>query len=232
VWYRVVGDDIQVAEFLLLPGQRVQFEPNAFVASVGGIAALDVHFGRRMRDLYTRGWAGESVILDEAVCQESPGLLTLGSPRGGAIVRLPVRDGRSIYAQRGAFLAATGQIDISIAMIGTAAAGLLGGNGIVLQRIHGNGDVFLEAHGRTIDWDLEAGVMARVATSRVLAFEDSIGYDVQFAKGLTGNIFSVGNRFMVQLEGPGRVLVQSQESSHTKPRTTSRRETTPTTKER
>lgn len=209
VYFRILGEDIQEVEFLMEPGQRIMLQPDTFVAAVGGVRSLGVTWGRSLLDPVLRRWSGEAAVLQEIVCEDEPARVILGAGQFGRIVRLKVTRDRPIFAQRGAFVAASGTIDLGIAVTARLRAGLFGGQGIVFQRISGEGDVFLHALGTVNDWILPKGKIARCSTNNILAFDASVGYDVQFAGGAMTLLFGSQGFFLSQLEGPGRVITQS-----------------------
>lgn len=207
--FRYWGEDVQSLELLMLPGQRVIAQPGAFICGAGGFAGIDISFGRRFMDPFYRKWSGEEAVLQQIRCDGSPGRVLLGAPKFGRIVRLPVRPDCSILCQRGAFIASTGDVDLGVAFTRRIRAGVFGGSGVVFQRASGSGDVFLHALGSYIDWVLPPDKIARISTSNILAFEDSVGYDVQSSGGFLALMFGGEGMFLSQLEGPGRVIVQS-----------------------
>lgn len=213
--YRIRGADIQAVEFFLRPGQSVIAEPGTFLCSAGGIEGININWGKRLIDPLIRKWSGESSILQEFVC--SPGSnasLILGAPQVGQVVRMRVCPGRSVICQRGAFIAASGDIQLGLAFTRRVRAGLFGGQGILFQRLDApsgtaGGDVFLHGLGFVVDRHLASHTLMRVSTNNILAFEDTVGYDVQLSGGFLTLVLGGQGAFLSQLEGPGRVLVQS-----------------------
>lgn len=208
--FRYRGEDIQSVEFVLRPGERIIAQPGAFLCGGGGVRALGITWGRRLLDPFYRKWSGEASVLNEIICENEPGFVVLSAAHIGRIVRMRLEPGHSLICQRGAFMASTGQIDLGIAFTRRVRAGLFGGQGAVFQRITGEGDVFLHAFGSYIDKWLEPGRIMRVSTDNILAFDGSVGYDVQLSGGLLTLLFGgKEGLFLSQLEGPGRVIVQS-----------------------
>lgn len=209
VYFRILGEDIQEVEFVMEPGQRIMLQPQTFVGAVGGVKSLGINWGRRLLDPLFRRWSGESAVLQEIICEDEPARVVLGANQFGRIVRLKVAPNRPINAQRGAFIAATGRIDLGIAVTRRLRAGLFGGQGIVFQHISGDGDVFLHAMGTVNDWILPPEKIARFSTNNILAFDASVGYDVQLSGGAMTLLFGNQGLFLSQLEGPGRIVTQS-----------------------
>lgn len=207
--YRIHGHDIQSVEFAVAVGARVLIQPNSFLCGAGGVDQLHVSWGRRLLDPVRRTWAGEQGVMQQVVGAERPARVVVGGAQFGKIIAVPVRPGRQLICQRGALLAATGEIDISVAFTRRLRVGLLGRQGVVFQRLSGDGEVFLHAAGMVVDWTIPDDSVVRSSTNNILAFEDSVGYDLQFSGGLMTLMFGGQGMFLSQLQGPGRVLIQS-----------------------
>src|SRR5690606_23327766 len=106
-----------------------------------------VEWGNSLFDPIRRAWAGENATLQEIRCEKAPGRVVIGSSLPGRIVHVELDGKKSIFCDRGAYLAHTGDIKISVGFTRRLRAGFLGGNGFVMQRITGYGDVFLHALG-------------------------------------------------------------------------------------
>src|SRR5699024_6664874 len=87
---------------------------------------------------------------------------------------------------------------------------LFGGEGFILQKISGTGMVFLEIDGNKIEKELAPGEVLKVDTGNVVAFDESVQYEIETVKGLK-NIFLGGEGlFLTKLTGPGKVILQTQ----------------------
>jgi len=112
--------------------------------------------------------------------------------------------------QKGAFLCAEENVELSIALTKRFSAGLFGGEGFILQKATGKGMLFLEIDGDPIVRDLAPGEVLKVDTGNVVGFESTVKYEIETVKGL-GNIFLGGEGlFLTKLVGPGKVIIQSQ----------------------
>ena len=90
--------------------------------------------------------------------------------------------------QKGAFLCAEQNVNTSVAFSKKFSAGLFGGEGFILQKAEGNGKLFIEIDGDSIEKQLAPGEVLKVDTGNVVAFEPSVSYEIETVKGL-GNIF-------------------------------------------
>jgi uncharacterized protein (AIM24 family) len=208
--FRIHGSEEQVVELLLRPGQRVICQPDSFLVGGGGVRGVGINWGRRLLDPIVRTWSGEAGILQEFACQGEPARVFFSKTNAlGRILHIRLRPGRSVVCQRGAFLVGTGNIDHGVAFARRLRAGLFGRQGFVFQKLSGDGDVFLQVQGTYIELSLEENRKVMVSTNNVLAFESSVGYDMQLSGGLLSLLSAQQGLFLSQLEGIGTVYVQS-----------------------
>ena len=68
---------------------------------------------------------------------------------------------------------------------------------------------FVHAGGTIVEKDLIAGETLRVDTGCLVAFNDTIDYDIKFIGGFTNALFGGEGLFLATLTGPGKVYLQS-----------------------
>ena len=90
------------------------------------------------------------------------------------------------------------------------SAGLFGGEGFILQKVSGNGMLFLEVDGDRVEKQLAPGEVLKVDTGNVVAFEDTVSYSIETVKGIKNIFFGGEGLFLTKLTGPGRVILQTQ----------------------
>ena len=139
----------------------------------------------------------------------SSGTVALGTDFPSKIIRLSLEDhGGSLIAQRGAYLASNPSVDIQMEFTKTMTAGFFGGQGFILQRLVGEGDVLIKAGGTLVERTLEPGEVLRVTSGSIVAFEPSVQYDIQMMQGVKNVMFGGEGLFVTSLTGPGRVWLQ------------------------
>jgi uncharacterized protein (AIM24 family) len=97
---------------------------------------------------------------------------------------------------------------MSVTLNKRLGSGLVGGEGFILQKLVGDGMAFIHAGGTLIERELH-GETLRVDTGCVVAFEETINFDVQKAGGLKSMVFGGEGLFLATLQGTGRVWLQS-----------------------
>jgi uncharacterized protein (AIM24 family) len=114
-----------------------------------------------------------------------------------------------IICTRGAFVAAVGEVDISVTVARSAGAALFGGAGLFLQRLSGTGVVFVHGSGDFIERQLGPGEKLLVSTGHLAVFSASVSYDIRGVGGCWKMLFGGEVLFMTELTGPGWVMLQS-----------------------
>lgn len=217
--YRIVGDDMQGVIITLDPGEAVIAEAGGMMYMEDGIqvaTTLDPNqqggglFGKLM-GAGKRILTGESFFITmfgNAAAQRRD--VAFASPQPGKVFVADLKQwGGQILAQKDAFLCAARGIEIDIAFTKRIGAGFFGGEGFILQRLKGDGLAFLHSCGTLIERDLKPGEVLRVDTGCLVAFQDSVDYDIEMVKGIKTMVFGGEGLFYVKLTGPGRVILQT-----------------------
>ena len=155
---------------------------------------------------------GESFFITSFI-NSAPGArkhVAFAAPYPGKIVAIDLDtfNGR-ILCQKDSFLCAAQGTEIEIAFTKRLGAGIFGGEGFILQRLEGDGLVFVHAGGTIIEKDLGAGESLRVDTGCLVAFATTVDYDIQFVGGFKNALFGGEGLFLARMTGPGKVYLQS-----------------------
>jgi uncharacterized protein (TIGR00266 family) len=217
--FKLIGDDLQAVIVTLDPGEAVIAEAGAMMYMQEGIrmaTTLDAKGGqsRLMDKLLGAGkrlLTGESffitVFANEAGVRRD---VAFAAPYPGKVAPIDLEDwGGSLIAQKDSFLCAARGVDLSIAFNRRIGAGFFGGEGFILQRLTGDGLVFLHASGTLHTVDLAAGETLRVDTGCLVAMQPTVSYDIQLVPGVKTALFGGEGLFLVHLTGPGRVVLQT-----------------------
>ncbi|MEG2519802.1 MAG: TIGR00266 family protein [Christensenellaceae bacterium] len=117
--------------------------------------------------------------------------------------------GETLIVQKSGFLCAQPTITVETTFTKKVSAGLFGGEGFILQKVSGEGMCFLEGSGRVVQRVLKDGEELLVDTGNLLAFEESVAYEVETMKGLKNIFFGGEGLFITRLRGPGKVYMQT-----------------------
>ncbi len=157
-----------------------------------------------------RMFAGESLFMAHYTADVPGATIAFASTVAGVIMPVDVGETGGLVCQKGAFLCAQPSVNLNVTFTKKFSAGLVGGEGFILQDLSGSGMAFLEIDGDQIVKELQPGEVLKVDTGNVVAFERSVKYEVETVKGLK-NIFLGGEGlFLTKLTGPGKVILQTQ----------------------
>ncbi|HUT16390.1 MAG TPA: TIGR00266 family protein [Anaerolineae bacterium] len=218
--YQVYGDDLQFVEIELDPGETVIAEAGTmmymeegiqFEAKMGDGSKPAAGFMDKLLGAGKRVLTGESIFMthftNSAAAAKSHA--AFGAPYPGKIIAIDLDEANGeLICQKDSFLCAALGTEVSIAFNKKIGAGLFGGEGFILQRLRGDGMVFIHAGGTIIEKRLNNQTL-RVDTGCIVAFENTIDYDIQQSGNLKSMIFGGEGLFLATLRGTGRVWLQS-----------------------
>jgi uncharacterized protein (TIGR00266 family) len=147
---------------------------------------------------------GESFLVNTFTA-EHPGEVTIAPPLPGDIEVLELR-GETLMVQSGSFLAATMNIEVD-SQWGDARS-FFSREGLFLLRCSGRGLLFISPYGAIHRIDLGAGERYTVDNGHMVAFDESVRYDVGRSGGWKTTLLS-GEGLVCKLEGPGRFFMQT-----------------------
>jgi len=208
--YQIFGDDLQLVEVELDPGEGVRGEAGTMTYMENGIDMATGTGGGLLKGL-KRAVTGESFFITTFSNSGSEkARVGFAAPYPGKIMPLDLGSlGGKFLCQKDSFLCAADGIEIEVAFTKRIGAGLFGGEGFILQRLEGDGMAFMHAGGTLIERDLAAGETLRVDTGCVVGFAPSVDYDIQMVGGFTNSLFGGEGLFLTKLTGPGKVYLQS-----------------------
>lgn len=208
--YRIIGSTMPAVEVMFdKPGESIFTQSGGMTWMSDGIAMETNARGGLMKGL-GRMFAGESLFMVTYTAQKPGATIAFASTAAGQIYPLDVTATGGMICQKGAFLCAQDSVDIDITFTKKFSSGLFGGEGFILQDIHGSGLAFLEIDGDLVERELAPGEVLKVDTGNVVAFDRSVNYEIEMVRGAANIFFGGEGLFVTKLTGPGRVLLQTQ----------------------
>ena len=217
--YELIGDDMQIVEIELDPGETVVAEAGAmnymednitFEAKMGDGSQPNQGLLGKLLDVGKRALTGESIFMTHFTNQGvGKKRVSFAAPYPGKIICVDLKQLQgNLICQKDSFLCAAMGTKISIAFQKKLGVGFFGGEGFILQKLTGDGKAFVHAGGTVVKKELN-GETLRVDTGCIVAFDESIHYDVQMAGGLKSMVFGGEGLFLATLSGFGTVWLQS-----------------------
>lgn len=218
--YEVFGDDMQYVEVELDPGEAAVGEAGALYYMEDGIS-MDTVFGDgsasesglfgKLLGAGKRLVTGESLFTTVYQNQgNGKRKVAFAASYPGKIVPVHLKElGGVLHAQKDSFLAGAKGVSLGLALQKKIGTGLFGGEGFIMQKLEGDGYVFLHAGGMLTCRQLHPGEVLRVDTGCVVAFQPSVDFDIEYVGKLKSALFGGEGVFFARLTGPGKVWLQS-----------------------
>ncbi len=217
--YEIIGHDMQMVEVELDPGETVVAEAGAmnymddgidYQAKMGDGSEPDQGFMGKIFSAGKRAITGESLFMTHFTNNGSgKKRVAFAAPFPGTIIPVNMAQaGEQLFCQKDSFLCAALGTKIDIAFQRRLGSGFFGGEGFILQRLHGDGMAFIHAGGTIVEKRLQ-GETLRVDTGCIAAFTGNIDYDITMVKGLKSMFFGGEGLFLATLSGHGTVWLQS-----------------------
>jgi len=207
--YKLVGDDMQAVVIALDSGETVQAEAGAMMFMEDGIVMNTDMQGGFLGGI-KRKLGGESFFVVTFTNEgRKKSRVAFSAPYPGKIVSMNLAETGTMLCQRDAYLCSAYGIEITVAFTKRLGAGFFGGEGFILQRLSGNGYAFIHAGGTVISHNLGTGESLKVDTGCIVAFEESVAYDIKMVSGVKTALFGGEGLFYANLRGPGKVYLQT-----------------------
>ncbi len=218
--YQIKGESIQIVEIELDPAETVIAEAGAMLFMEEGIQ-FETKMGDgsnpsqglfdKLLSAGSRLLTGESLFMTHFSNRgNKKAKVGFSAPYPGTVipVDLSKSPANELVVQKDGFLCAAFGTKLSIVFNRKIGAGLVGGEGFILQKLQGDGLAFVHAGGTVIERTLNNETL-RVDTGCVVAFESQIDFDVESTGSLKSMVFGGEGIFLATLRGSGRVWLQS-----------------------
>jgi uncharacterized protein (TIGR00266 family) len=218
--YEILGDDMQFVKIELDPTEAVVAEAGNMMYIEDDIQ-MDTIFGDGSQQ--NQGFmgallgAGKRLITGESLFMTvfhnegtAKRKAAFAAPYPGKIQAVNLAQiGGELICQKDSFLCAAKGVQLGIAFNRRFGVGLFGGEGFIMERLTGDGWVFIHAGGAHEEKTLAAGETLRVDTGCLVALQPTVTYDIQMVGGLKSALFGGEGLFFATLRGPGKVWLQS-----------------------
>ncbi len=188
------------------------------IVEAGAMAAMDSHvkMESKMRgglgQSVMRMLGGESMFLSEFTAQQRPGRLYISPGVPGDIQHYYLDGSRSLFIQSSGFVACSPDVELQTKWQGMGK-GFFSGESFFLIKAVGRGDIWFSSYGGILEIPIEGGYI--IDTGYIVAFEDSLDYNVEILGGLSFRGLRValfgGEGWVCRFRGTGKAWIQSRE---------------------
>jgi uncharacterized protein (TIGR00266 family) len=219
---RIFGEDMQFVEIELDPGESAVAEAGSLMYK-DSVVSMETVFGDgsaksgggfmdKLVGAGKRLITGESLFTTMFSHAGSSGKarVAFAAPYPGTIVPMTLSNyGGRIICQKDSFLCAARGVSIGLFFQKKVMTALFGGEGFIMQKLEGDGLVFVHAGGTIVERELAAGERLDVDTGCVVAMTATVNFDIKAVGSVKSALFGGEGVFLATLTGPGKVWIQS-----------------------
>ncbi|MFC3551987.1 TIGR00266 family protein [Lysobacter cavernae] len=220
--FRIVGNDMPFVEVELDPGESAIAEAGALMYKDAHVQ-MDTVFGDGSHTGQGGGFmdklfsAGKRVLTGESLFTtmfthtgQGKAKVAFAAPYPGTVLAMKLDEhGGRLICQKDSFLAGARGVTVGIHLQRKILTGLFGGEGFIMQKLEGDGWVFVHAGGTLVERELASGERLDVDTGCVMAYHATVSMDVRPVGGIKSMLFGGEGVFLATLTGPGKVWLQS-----------------------
>jgi uncharacterized protein (TIGR00266 family) len=218
--YKITGDDMQMVEVELDPGEAAIGEAGSMLYMEAGVE-MDTLFGDgsgkegglfgKLLGAGKRLITGESLfttVYSNKVSQKRK--VAFAAPYPGKIMPVDLKQaGGTLICQKDAFLCAAKGVSIGIHFQQRLGVGFFGGEGFIMQKLEGDGMAFVHAGGTVMRRELASGETLLVDTGCLVAHTQGVSFEIQYVGKIKTALFGGEGLFFAKVTGPGTVWIQS-----------------------
>jgi uncharacterized protein (TIGR00266 family) len=205
----LAGPAFSFADVAIAPGAEVHVEAGAMAAYSDGVEVETAARGGVMKGLRRSVLGGESFFIN-TFRAPGGGRVSVAPALPGDMTKVAIDGPQALYVQSGSWIASDPTIDVDTKWGGSKT--FFSGEGLFLLRCTGTGDILVSSYGAILTRTLGAGEGYTLDTGHVVAFDESIQYEVHKAGNWKTTLLG-GEGLVTRFVGPGRLWLQTRNPS-------------------
>ena len=206
--YEIEGLSLPVVILHMEPGERIITQGGA-MSWMSSNMKMSTTSGGGIGKMFGRMFSGESLFQNIYTSEGGQGFIAFASHLPGTIREIDIAPGCEYICQKGSFMACTEGVEMSIFWQRKLGAGIFGGEGFIMQKMTGSGQLFIEIDGYAKEYELPVGGSIIVDTGYLVAMSATCAMDIRAVGGIKNTLFGGEGFFNTVITGPGKVIVQS-----------------------
>ncbi|KAJ4955474.1 hypothetical protein NE237_012257 [Protea cynaroides] len=207
--FQILGGEAQIVQIMLKPQEKVIAKPGSMCYLSGSIQMENIYHpenGGMLQWLFGKG-VTSIVLLNPGL---NDGFVGIAAPSLARILPIDLAMfGGEILCQPDAFLCSVNDVTVTNAVDHRARNVVAGAEGILRQKLTGQGLAFIVAGGSVVQKNLDVGEVLVVDVSCIAAMTASINFQVKYSGPMRRVVFGGDNLVTAVLTGPGIVFIQS-----------------------
>ena len=198
---KIVGYEFKHLEIELSPGEDFYGERGAFVYCDEGIDKQTEIIGTSISGVLLSKLSGESLLLVHYRNVSSSNRILVVAGSHANLLPLKLSGSDTLLIRRGAYVASSSRMKIDVNL---SLKRIIAGMSLMMQRITGDGTVFIDGIGIPIIKELQSFECIEVDENHVIALENI--HENQISAGWNlSNIFRGEGLSIIKITGPGKV---------------------------
>lgn len=198
---KIVGYEFKHLEIELTPGEDFYGERGAFVYCDEGIDKQTEIIGTSISGVLLSKLSGESLLLVHYRNVSSSNRILVVAGSHANLLPLKLSGSDTLLIRRGAYVASSSRMKIDVNL---SLKRIIAGMSLMMQRITGDGTVFIDGIGIPIIKELQSFECIEVDENHVIALENI--HENQISAGWNlSNIFRGEGLSTIKITGPGKV---------------------------
>ena len=206
--YKIKGGSFPVVECYLKSGESMITQSGS-MAWMDSNITMETTSNGGLKKIVGRLFTNEHLFQNIYTANKDDSKIAFGTCVPGSIMAVKLEAGKSIVCQKSAFLASYGNVELSTFFNKKIGVGIFGGEGFIMQKLTGDGIVFIEIDGSCEEFQLESGQQLVLSTGYLVSMDETCSIDVQTVKGLKNIVLGGEGIFNTVITGPGKVIVQT-----------------------
>lgn len=206
--YIIKGGSFPIVECKLKAGESMVTQSGSMCWMDAGIT-MDTSTNGGMKKVVGRLFTQENLFQNIYTSTKDDLKITFGTCVPGSIIAVKLTQGQSIVCQKSSFLASYGNIELSVFFNKKIGVGFFGGEGFLMQKLTGEGVVFLEIDGSSLEFDLKENEQMVLSTGYLVSMSETCSIDIQVVKGIKNILIGGEGIFNTVITGPGKVVTQT-----------------------
>ena len=194
-----------MARVSLAPYEEIRVEAGSMVSMSDGVS-IETHMqGGLFKSLARSFLGGESFFINTYKAPAQGGEVGVAPTLPGDVAVLDLAD-EPLMLQSGSYIASANTVEVETKWGG--ARTFFASEGLIMLRVLGHGPVLISNDGAIHEVNLKPGERFTIDTGHLVAFSEGVDFRVRRIGGIKSTLFS-GEGLVVDLTGPGRVLMQT-----------------------
>ena len=206
--YEILGGSFPVVECTLKAGESMTTQSGA-MAYMDSTISMETTSNGGLGKIVGRMFTKEKLFQNIYTSNQDGSKIAFGTCVPGSIMAVKITKGKTLLCQKSSFLASYGNIELSTFFNKKIGVGIFGGEGFIIQKITGEGIVFIEIDGSMKEFELEENQQLVLSTGHLVSMDDTCSIDVKTVKGLKNIILGGEGLFNTVVTGPGKVTIQT-----------------------